>query len=62
LASSLKGKTRSVLNGIFEIENLKFEELKSKLELHFGERHLAQTYYTQFTNQRQKFSENFFRH
>jgi len=58
LASNLKGKARSVLDGIFEIENLKFEKLKSKLELHFEKRHLAQTYYTQFTNRRQKFSEN----
>jgi len=46
---------RSILDGIFEIENLRFEELKSKLELYFGEGHLAQTYYTQFTNRRQKF-------
>jgi len=41
---------RSVLDGIYEIKNLRFEELKSKLELRFGEGHLAQTYYTQFTN------------
>lgn len=58
LASSLRGKARSVLDGIFEIESLKFEELKSKLELRFGEGHLAQTYYTQFTNRKQKNSED----
>jgi len=57
LALSLKGKARLVLDEIFKIKNLKFE-LKSKLELHFGEGHLAQTYYTQFTNRRQKFSED----
>jgi len=54
LASSLRGKARAVLDGISEIENLKFEELRSKLELYFGEGHLAQTYYAQFTNRRQK--------
>jgi len=43
-----------VLDGISEIENLKFEELRSRLKLHFGEKHLAQTYYTQFTNRRQR--------
>lgn len=58
LASSLRGKARSVLDGIFEIENLKFEDLQSKLELRFGEEHLAQTFYTQFTNRKQKFSED----
>jgi len=54
LASSLRGKARAVLDGISEIESLKFEELRSKLELYFEEGHLAQTYYTQFTNRRQK--------
>ncbi|KMQ87965.1 hypothetical protein RF55_12625 [Lasius niger] len=58
LAACLRGKARSVLDGIFEIENLSFEEIKSKLELRFGEGHLAQTYYTQFTNRKQKFSED----
>jgi len=43
LASSLRGKTRVVLDGIFEIKNLKFE-LRSRLELHYGEGYLAQTY------------------
>jgi len=58
LASSLRGKARAVLNGIFEIENLKFEELRSRLELHYGKRHLSQTNYTQFTNRRQKSAED----
>jgi len=49
---------RVVLDGISDIENLKFEELCSRLELHFGEGHLAQTYYTQFTNRRQRFFED----
>jgi len=58
LAACLRGKARSVLDGISEIENLEFTDLKSKLELRFGEGHLAQTYYTQFTNRRQKVSED----
>jgi len=58
LASSLRGKARAVLDGISEIESLKFEELRSKLELYFGEGHLAQTYYTQFTNRKQKSFED----
>jgi len=45
-----------ILNGINEIE--KFEELRSRLDLHFGKGHLAQTYYTQFTNQKQKSFED----
>jgi len=44
LAACLRGKARSVLYGIFEIENLKFEDFKSKLELRFGDGHLSQTY------------------
>jgi len=59
LASCLRGKARSVLNGVSEIETLKFEEIKSRLELRFGEGHLTQVYYTQFTNRKQKFSEDF---
>ncbi|XP_072760466.1 uncharacterized protein [Anoplolepis gracilipes] len=56
LASNLRGRARSVLDGVFEIESLSFGELKSKLELRFGEGHLAHTYYTQFTNRKQKLS------
>jgi len=60
LASSLRGKARAVLDGIFEIENLKFEEfeLRSRLKLHYGKGHLTQMYYTQFTNRRQKSAED----
>jgi hypothetical protein len=39
LASCLRGKTHSVLDGIPEVENLEFEESKSRLELRFGERY-----------------------
>jgi hypothetical protein len=53
----LKGKARSILDGIHEVENLEFEKLKSRLELRF-EVHLTQVYYTQFTNRKQKLSED----
>src|SRR5580765_8010877 len=43
LASSLGGKARSVLDCIKEIEKLEFAELKSRLELRFGEGHLSGT-------------------
>lgn len=36
-----------------------FEELKTKLELHFGESELTQNYYLQFTNRKQSLSEDF---
>ncbi|EFN70115.1 hypothetical protein EAG_12930, partial [Camponotus floridanus] len=59
LASNLRGKACSVLDGVYEIENFSFVEfLKNKLELRFEEAHLAQTYYTQFTNRKQKSSED----
>ncbi|XP_029178454.1 uncharacterized protein LOC114946194 [Nylanderia fulva] len=57
-AACLRGKARTVLDGISEIENLEFTDLKSKFEFHFGEEHSAQSYYTQFTNRRQKSSED----
>jgi len=50
----LRRKARAVLNGVTEMENLRFEELRTRLELHFGEGHLAQTFYMQFTNRKQK--------
>lgn len=61
LASYLRRKARSVLDGVTSgVANLKFSELKSKLELRFGEgKKLTQTYYIQFVNRRQKFLENF---
>jgi len=54
LASGLRGKARTMLDGVSEMENLRFKELRPRLELHFGKGHLAQTFYTQFTNQKQK--------
>jgi len=59
LAACLRGRARSVLDGITEIGSVTFTELKSKLELRFGEGHSAQSYYFQFTNRRQKFGEDF---
>jgi hypothetical protein len=58
LASSLRGKARSILDGVTELEDLSFEEIKSKLELRFGEGHMTQTFYTQFSNHKQKFGED----
>jgi hypothetical protein len=58
LAFCLRRKTRSLLDCVPEIENLSFEELKSKLKLRFGEGHLSRAYYTQFINRCQKFREN----
>jgi len=59
LASNLRGKARSVLESVEDLENFGYEELKSKLELRFGEGQLSQNYYTQFMNRRQKFGEDF---
>ena len=51
LASCLRGKARSVLDGLSaEKDKLTFSELKSELELRFGESELAQNFYLQFTN------------
>jgi len=57
LAACLRGRARSVLDGIAEIGSVTFTELK--LELRFGEEHSAEFYYFQFTNRRQKFGEDF---
>jgi len=59
LASSLRGKARSVLDKVVELKNLSFSKLKLKLEFRFGEGHLAEAYYSQFTNRRQKNGEDF---
>jgi hypothetical protein len=59
LASCLRGKARSVLECVQDVDELEFEELKSKLELRFGEVQHSQNYYTLFTNRRQKFAEDF---
>jgi len=58
LISCLRGKARVVLESVSDLENLSYEELKSKLELRFGETHSLQNYYSQFTNRRQKFGED----
>lgn len=52
LAACLRGKARSVLESVEDLENLDFEELKSKLELRFGEGNFAQNYYCQFVNRK----------
>ena len=58
LAASLRGKARTVLETVQDVSNLEFAELKSKLELRFGEGHLSQNFYTQLTNRKQKFGED----
>ncbi|RLU19027.1 hypothetical protein DMN91_009385 [Ooceraea biroi] len=59
LASSLRGKARAVLDSVADVELLEFPELKSKLELRFGESEFAQNYYYQFINRKQRFGEDF---
>jgi len=58
LAASLRGKARTVLETVENLENLNFAELKSKLELLFEEGNLTQNYYSLFTNRKQKFGED----
>ncbi|KYN06766.1 hypothetical protein ALC62_02284 [Cyphomyrmex costatus] len=58
LASCLRGKARAILESVENLGNLEFEELKSKLELRFGDSQSAQNYYSQFTNRKQKFGES----
>jgi len=58
LITCLRGKARGVLESVSELENLSYDELKSKLELRFGETHSLQNYYFQFTNRKQKFGED----
>ncbi|XP_071579583.1 uncharacterized protein [Temnothorax nylanderi] len=57
LASSLRGKARSVLETVQDVERLDFAELKAKLELRFGEGRQSQNCYVAFTNRKQKFGE-----
>lgn len=57
LVSSLRGKARAVLECV-QLETLNFGELKSKLELRFGDSYLSQSYYSIFTNRRQKSGED----
>ncbi|XP_077280522.1 uncharacterized protein LOC143907555 [Temnothorax americanus] len=54
LALSLRRKARAVLDGVTEFESLRYSELEARLELRFGEAHMSQTFYTQFTNRRQE--------
>lgn len=54
----MRGKARSVLETVESLEGLSFAELKSKLELRFGEGHLSQNYYSTFVNRKQKFGED----
>ncbi|XP_032663763.1 uncharacterized protein LOC116840729 [Odontomachus brunneus] len=60
LASCLRGKARALLdlcdNGN---DTLTFADLRSKLELRFGEGELAQNFYSQFTNRKQCSGEDF---
>lgn len=58
LISSLRGKARAVLECVENVNSLTYAELKSKLELRFGEGYLSQTYYSQFTNRKQKLGED----
>jgi len=58
LATSLRGKARAVLDGVEDFERLHYNELESRLLLRFGEEHMAQTFYAQFTNRKQKFGED----
>jgi len=46
----LRRKARAVLENMQNLENLQFEELKSKLEMRFEEMHSLQNYYLQFIN------------
>lgn len=56
LAASLRGKARSVLEGLQE--NFSFEQLRSRLELRFGEKGSFQNLYAQFINRKQKVGED----
>jgi len=58
LMSCLRGKARTVLECVEDIESLNYAELKAKLELRFGEAYLAQSYYSLFTNRKQKTGED----
>ncbi|XP_077256491.1 uncharacterized protein LOC143894221 [Temnothorax americanus] len=58
LASSLRGKARSVLETVQDVERLDFAELKTKLELRFREGRQSQNCYVVFTSRKQKFGED----
>jgi len=46
LIPCLRGKAQVVLKSVLDLENLSYDELKSKLELPFGETHSLQNYYS----------------
>jgi len=58
LVTCLRGKARAVLECVENIESINYAEIKAKLELRFGEAYLAQSYYSLFTNRRQKLDED----
>lgn len=58
LATSIRGKTRSVLESVKDIVNMNYGELWTKLELRFGEELLSQNLYTQFMNRKQKYGDD----
>lgn len=53
-ALCLSGKARSILETVQDMENLEFAELRSKLELRFGEEPSFQDYYNQFMYRKQQ--------
>lgn len=59
LASCLRGEARSVLESLEDVETFGYLDLKSKLEVCFGEVVSAQGYYLRFTNGRQKAGEEY---
>jgi len=58
LVTSLRGKARAILNRRKNYEELQYSELEARLPLHFGEGYVTQTFYTQFTNWKQKFGDD----
>jgi len=49
----------AVLESVEDPMNLNYVDLKSKLELRFGEGHLSQNFYGSFTSRKQKVGEDF---
>ncbi|XP_071578115.1 uncharacterized protein [Temnothorax nylanderi] len=58
LASSLRERARSILETVQDVERLSFAELRTKLELRFGEGYSSQNSYSALTNRKQKFGED----
>lgn len=58
LASSLRGKARTILDSFFDAGELNLEQLKEKLEWRFGERHSTQAFYSQFSSRKQRPGED----